>query len=224
MLYESTLVSIILQFITAIIDIYGLQLPVGDNYIILKELLNVELFVQVIELLFYIWLLFSIYSVKNITIFRYADWFITTPLMLITLMAYLSIDNDKHVPLSEFLTKNKSNITIVVLLNVLMLGFGLLSEFLPAHQNALVIAGFIPFVLYFYLIWKEYVSKKIPDTHPFFTRERIYWYFFIIWSLYGVAALMPYIIKNTTLNILDLFSKNAFGIMLVYIISHHRIR
>lgn len=223
MIYETALVSIILQSATALIDIYGLQLPVGDNYTILKEILRLELGVQFIELIFYIWLVFSLHSVRNITLFRYADWFITTPVMLITLMAYLSLDVGKHVSLREFLTNHKSSVIWVTVLNFFMLLFGFLSELYPLQQLPLVLAGCIPFAMYFYHIWKEYLQKPKPDVHPVFTRSRIFWYFVVVWSLYAVAALFPYVLKNTFLNILDLFSKNAFGIMLVYIIAYHRI-
>jgi bacteriorhodopsin len=221
MLIESTLFSIIFQIITGVIDIYGISLPVEDNYSILQELLQVELGVQVIELIFYIWLIYSIHSLKNITLYRYADWFITTPVMLVTLMAYLSIKPNESSSLSNFLKTNKDNVIYVVLLNAAMLLFGVLSEIIPAHKILFVAIGFIPFAMYFYKIYKDYLQTDIKDVHPVFTRKRLFWYFLIIWSLYGIVAFMPYVIKNIGLNILDLFSKNIFGIMLVYIISHH---
>lgn len=225
MLIESTLFSIIFQIITGVIDIYGINLPVRDNYSILQELLQVELGVQIIELIFYIWLIYSINSIKNITTYRYADWFITTPVMLITLMAYLSIDPNEPIKLHTFLSNNKENIVYVVLLNAVMLIFGLLGELFVSGKNFFVALGFIPFAMYFYKIYKEYLlPNKGPlsnDIHPVFTKTRLFYYFLIIWSLYGVVAFFPYVIKNVGLNILDLFSKNAFGIMLVYIISSH---
>ncbi len=221
MLIESTFISIIIQMVTAVIDIYGLTLPVEDNYYILKEILQIELGVQTIELIFYIWLVFSIHSIKNITLFRYADWFITTPVMLITLMAYLTIKPDRPTKLIDFFSEHKTNIIYVVLLNITMLGFGFLSELIPAHKILFVIIGFIPFAMYFYKIYKDYLQTDNKDIHPIFTRSRLFWYFVIVWSLYGVVAFLPYVQKNIGFNILDLFSKNAFGIMLVYIISHH---
>jgi bacteriorhodopsin len=224
MILPTALASIVIQFITAIIDIFGIALPVDNSFQILKDILKVELGVQTIELIFYIWLVFSIHSIKNITLYRYADWFITTPVMLITLMAYLSINPEKTVSLKDFLKTNKSNIWKVVGLNGLMLLFGFLSELFPVHQVALVGLGFIPFVMYFYLIYKEYLQKEKPDVHSFFTRKSIFWYFVVTWSLYGVFALFPYVLKNSALNILDLFSKNAFGMMLVVILWSHRIR
>ena len=45
---------------------------------------------------------------------------------------------------------------------------------------------------------------------------KIFLYFFFFWSLYGVAALMPYKIKNMGYNILDLFAKNFFGVFLAF--------
>jgi len=121
------------------------------------------------------------------------------------------------------LKTDAASIWIVVGLNVLMLLFGFLSELMPKHQLTFVLLGFIPFALYFWHIYEKYLKQDKTNVHPVFTRERIFWYFVVIWSLYGVAALFPYVMKNTFLNILDLFSKNAFGIMLVYIISHHAI-
>ncbi len=223
MILPTTIASIVIQFLTGLIDVWGITLPVESNLQILTDILKVELGVQTIELIFYIWLVYSIHSIKNITLYRYADWFITTPVMLITLMAYLEIDTEKNMSLLDFLRSHKSNILKVVGLNALMLLFGFLSELMPGYQLPLVVLGFIPFVAYFWLIYKEYLQKEKEDVHPVFTRQRIFWYFVFFWSLYGVAAFFPYVIKNTALNILDLFAKNGFGIMLVYILAHHSL-
>ena len=40
----------------------------------------------------------------------------------------------------------------------------------------------------------------------------LFYYFVVVWALYGVAALMSYKWKNVGYNILDLFSKNFFGL------------
>jgi bacteriorhodopsin len=225
MILPTALASIVIQFITGIVNVYGITLPVKDNFKILEDILKLELGVQTIELIFYIWLVYSIHAIKNITLYRYGDWFITTPIMLITLMAYLDldIDLDKTSSLVDFLKIHKSNIIKVVGLNALMLLFGFISEILPSYQLLFVGLGFIPFIAYFWLIYKEYLQKGKKDVHPLFTRERIFWYFFVIWSMYGVFAVLPYVTKNIGFNILDLLSKNGFGIMLVYILSHHII-
>jgi hypothetical protein len=46
----------------------------------------------------------------------------------------------------------------------------------------------------------------------------MFWYFAGVWSLYGVAAIMPYYWKNIGYNILDIFSKNFFGLYLAYVL------
>jgi bacteriorhodopsin len=223
MIYESTLYSIIFQVITSLVDVYGLSLKVDDKYNILKQLLSVELGVQVIELIFYIWLFNSISTHKNITKFRYLDWFFTTPVMLITLMAYLTIEPGRTSDLWDFLKNDNKSILIVLFLNMLMLLFGYVAEINPTYNLLLVILGFIPFAIYYYKIYKEYLipHQSKEEVHPFFTRSRLFWYFVIVWALYGVAALMPYIMKNTAYNILDVFAKNTFGLMLVAIIYHN---
>ena len=74
-----------------------------------------------------------------------------------------------------------------------------------------VILGFIPFLIYYYIIYVNYAVRSESGW-------KIFWYFFFFWSLYGVVAVLPYYIKNTFYNILDLFAKNFFGIFLSYII------
>jgi hypothetical protein len=96
-------------------------------------------------------------------------------------------------------------------LNWLMLFFGYLGEmgFIPVLVG--VVLGFIPFMLYYYIIYANYVT---PSTNGYL----LFWYFAFFWSLYGVVAVLPYYVKNTCYNILDLFAKNFFGLFLSYII------
>jgi hypothetical protein len=70
MLVTSTIISIIIQILTAGIDVWGLTIPLPDNYSIYHDLLKIELGVQTVELIFYIWLATKIKSLSNITIYR----------------------------------------------------------------------------------------------------------------------------------------------------------
>ena len=106
MLYESAYVSLIIQFIVGLINIYGVNINVTNNNKIIKDILKVELGVQIIEFIFYVWMIINFKLIKNITPYRYLDWIITTPTMLITLMSYLN--NKEDYSLKEFLSKNKS--------------------------------------------------------------------------------------------------------------------
>ena len=90
MIYITGIISLLIQFIVGFIDYRASGLPWDPKDEILRDLLIVEVIVQVIEFLFYVWLIYYFSKVsRNITPFRYIDWAITTPLMLITLSAFL---------------------------------------------------------------------------------------------------------------------------------------
>jgi hypothetical protein len=167
--------------------------------------------------MFYVWLAYNFTKILNVTPKRYIDWIITTPTMLITLMIYLIYLNkrveNKINELNLFtLLKENLNIFIpVVLLNWLMLLFGYLGEMRIIPVLLGVFLGFIPFLSYYYIIYVNYVTQNASE-------KLLFWYFFFFWSLYGVVAILPYYVKNSFYNILDLFAKNFFGIFLSYII------
>ena len=211
MLIISTYLSIIIQVITGIINLWGLHLNVDDNKKIFKDLLNIELFIQNIELVFYIWMANNLNIIQNITPYRYLDWIITTPTMLITLMAFL--DKDKNSNLYNYIQKNKYFIIKIIVLNLIMLLFGLAGELKYLDYDSAIILGFIPFIYYFKLIHDKYIKEKTSSENL-----NTYWFYFIIWSLYGIAAFLSYEYKNSSYNILDLFSKNFFSIFLVYLL------
>ena len=150
---------------------------------------------------------------------RYIDWSITTPTMLITLMFYLIFlerreKNEDTTGLNFFdlVIENGKTISNVFILNWAMLFFGYLGEMNIVSTLTGVLLGFVPFLLYYYIIYQKYAIGSSS------TGNKIFWYFFIFWSLYGVVALLPYYLKNGLYNILDLFAKNFFGLFLSYII------
>jgi len=215
MLIISTYLSIIVQVITGIINLWGLHINVDDNKKIFKDLLNVELFIQNIELVFYIWMANNLNIIQNITPYRYLDWIITTPTMLITLMAFLDKDkdNNKNNNLYNYIQKNKYFIIKIIVLNLIMLLFGLAGELKYLDYNSAIILGFIPFIYYFKLIHDKYIIEKTSSENV-----NTYWFYFIIWSLYGIVAFLSYEYKNSAYNIIDLFSKNFFSVFLVYLL------
>ena len=217
-LFHVTLViSIIVQIITGIIDIGAFFVKVPSIYVLIKQLLIIELVVQFFEGMFYFWLAYNSNKDSNVTPKRYIDWVITTPSMLITLMIYLiyltkkAANKTNELDMFTILKDNAHIFIPVVLLNWAMLLFGYLGEMRIIPVLLGVCLGFIPFLLYYYMIYVNYVTK---NTSGYF----LFWYFFIFWSLYGVVAVLPYYLKNAFYNILDLFAKNFFGIFLSYII------
>jgi len=214
MILTSGIVSLIVQFIVGVIDYLAINKEIEPKDEILKDLLKVELFVQVIEFIFYIWLIFYFNQVsKNITPFRYLDWSITTPLMLITLSAYLYHDGSKSTRLSDFVSNHKDSMFKIVALNAMMLVVGLIGEFNYLNPYVSTALGFIPFTLNFKYIKDTFLASS-QDT----LKNALFYWFVFFWSLYGVFALMNYTNKNTGYNILDIFAKNFFGLFLAYAI------
>jgi len=213
--YVTLILSILIQFITGTIEIAAMFIKVPTAYNLIRQLLLLEVSVQVIEGLFYGWLAFNLNTIKNITSKRYIDWVITTPTMLIVLIGYLiyldkrSTDETDGLEFFSLLKENSSVIIPVLLLNWLMLFFGYLGEMNILTPLVGILVGFIPFLLYYYKIFINYVSIQ---------GQYLFWYFFIFWSFYGVVVILPYYIKNAFYNILDLFAKNFFGLFLSYII------
>jgi hypothetical protein len=215
--YTSLITSVIIQVITGIIEVITLFIKVPLKFSFLKQLMLLEIFVQFIEGSFYIYWLYNFKNILNITPKRYFDWIITTPTMLITLMFYLIFlehnNNNTSDKLDFFklFKKEFNTIITVLLLNGGMLLFGYLGETAAIPLLLGVSLGFIPFLIYYYIIYKKYAILSNDGI-------KIYLYFFIFWSLYGIVAVLPYKIKNTCYNILDLFSKNFFGLFLTYLI------
>jgi hypothetical protein len=223
--------SLFIQLLTAIVDLYVLFIKVPIKYLVLKQLLLLEFIVQIVEGTFYVWLAFAFHTIKNVTPYRYYDWYITTPTMLITFSVYLiylknkeelkdkntnKLDSNDHVVLEneDFFTivkKNAKIITYILLLNAAMLTFGLLNERHVLNKYVAVSLGFIPFIAMFYLIYENYAKYSEKGIV-------LFKYFSFVWSLYGVAALMSYHWKNIFYNILDLFAKNFFGLYLAYVL------
>jgi len=211
--YNTLIFSIWVQLVTGIMQLGTFFLTIPPAYFIIKQLMILDLIVQILEGTFYFWLFYNC-DISNITSKRYIDWMFTTPTMLVTLILYLIYLDKKRENKTEdldffdMIKDDKEVIVPVLCLNWIMLFFGYLSEihYIPVLLG--VGLGFIPFLIYYYMIYVNYVTQN----------SHLFWYFFFFWSLYGVAALFPYYIKNACYNILDLFSKNFFGVFLSYLI------
>jgi bacteriorhodopsin len=210
-MYSSLLSSIIIQIMTGLIEFSALFFKVPLQYTFLKQMMMLELFVQFIEGSFYIYWLYHFKMISNITPNRYFDWVVTTPTMLINLIFYLIFLKYKDTETLDFFTLFKSEfstISIVLLLNWMMLLFGYLGETSVIPVSLGVSLGFIPFFIYYYIIYEKYALTNDGLI--------MFFYFLFFWSLYGLVAVLPYKLKNMCYNILDLFAKNFFGLFLTY--------
>jgi len=215
-IYYTGIFSLIVQLIVGVIDFWAINLTIPPAFMLLNELLIMEFIVQAIEFSFYIWMVLNFNTIKNITPIRYYDWMLTTPTMLITFMFYLKFlaDQKQNIKSESFLTelKNKWKVVLnVILLNWAMLFAGYLGEQHVFSYLVTTLLGFVPFLFMFYIIYKNFAIHT-PQG------EKIFWYFSGVWAIYGIAALLPYKIKNSMYNILDLFAKNFFGLFLAYIL------
>lgn len=235
--------SLLIQFITGAVGIHGLMIPLSEEDKVLKEVLIMEMVVQVIEFCFYIWLAYGLFSYSkksnfplfDVTKRRYIDWFITTPTMLLSTIIFLQYikikekkkkeeekemiteDQKKKENLSylEFIKTHKKIITLIILSNAMMLLFGYLVENQKMDKYTGIGIGFIFLVISFYLIYKEFAIHSEDG-------KKLFFFMFLIWSLYGVAAIFPFYIKNISYNVLDVFAKNFFGIFLYLMILWRR--
>jgi len=171
----------------------------------IRNIMNLETCISIIAAFFYGKFITSIekkgvidYKEMNST--RYADWAITTPIMLLVLvLVFLYNTNGGALPISSYL--------VILLLNYGMLGFGYLGETGVMNKLFANITGFVFFAGLYGYIYNTFLSKKYN-----FENMLLYFTFLILWTLYGVVYFMEDISKNFGYNILDLFSKCFVGI------------
>ena len=215
LIYTTGIMSLIIQIMTSIIDAYALHLPVSPAFINIKNLLWIEYIVNIIEGTFYVWMIHNFAKIKNITISRYHDWSISTPIMLFTYCMYLlhtrNLEENKNHDLFNLINDEKYTLITIMLLNWSMLFFGYIGELGKMNVKLSTFLGFIPFFTMFYIIYENYSKYSTIGVNTFY-------YFSFVWGLYGIAALMSYEVKNIMYNILDLFSKNFFALYLAYIV------
>jgi bacteriorhodopsin len=136
---------------------------------------------------------------KEIIETRYIDWSITTPLMLLALCVVLSSEIKQVVHLPIML--------LIVILNYVMLYAGYLGETKILDRTTANIAGFLPFFAMFGLIYWKYVAPKYNLAN-----RTLFYFYLVVWSLYGIVYLFDDEIKNIAMNILDLFAKCLIGL------------
>jgi hypothetical protein len=190
----------------------------------LKYILGIETCVTIIASIAYSFLIKSYVSKQNfdLTFYRYLDWFTTTPLLLISLIIYLSYisnkyENEKTKETSDdtfniVLKDNK--VLLIILLNFAMLVFGYMGESRLMNYILANILGYIPFILMLYIIWKNYCNQS--NIHVFII-------FSIIWSMYGIVYYFDNNSKNISYNILDIIAKVGFGILIWYHVIQYKL-
>jgi bacteriorhodopsin len=136
---------------------------------------------------------------KELSLIRYLDWCITTPMMLIVLCGALAYNIKKHVHIWTILA--------ILCLNYVMLGVGYLGETDALDKVTAAGTSFVTFFLMYGIIYYKYIRPKFHLPNYI-----LYGLYFVIWTLYGVVYFFNEETKNFLTNILDLIAKCFVGI------------
>lgn len=169
-----------------------------------RHILNIETAISLIAGYFYSLFLEKINArgsipYSEITVLRYVDWAMTTPLMLLVLAMFLSSHVKKELTLSVLLT--------VIGLDFAMLYAGYLGEIGQLERWTAWGIGFLAFFGMYGLLYNTFLSIKCHLTNYV-----VFSIFVGFWALYGVFYLTDEVTKNVGMNILDLFAKCFVGI------------
>lgn len=222
LVYQTMYASIIIQILTSVISLHGFFIKLDPSDHILKGILGIETLVQFIETFTYFWIIMTIHKIDNMTPRRYFDWAITTPIMLISTIIYMDYVSDKETngstykTLTEFYDKNKIDIIKLVVYNGFMLLFGYLGEKEIISKEIGIPIGFLFFFLSFHLIYTKYAYKTQSG-------KNLFYFVFIVWFMYGIAAMFSPIRKNISYNMLDVVAKNFYGLFIYYKILQLRV-
>ena len=234
--------SILVQIITGVITLGAVFFKLAPKDMILHDIILMETIVQFVELAFYIFISYYLVkiSVSGVTPLRYFDWVFTTPTMLLSTIMFfdyknkqqsrdshdketkeaMSVINNKSEGLKEetpsirfmdFVKEHKAIIIRIFAYNFLMLMFGYLGEIGKMNLHIANAIGFLFFGLTFYTIWSNYVKKSTVVIN-----HQLFYFMFVVWALYGVAALVSPLLKNIGYNFLDIIAKNFYGLFIFY--------
>lgn len=178
---------------------------------VIRHIMNLETCVSIVAAVFYYTFITQLKEAKDkqepvpfkdITMTRYTDWTITTPLMLLSLCIVLSSENKISFYFSSFL--------VVLILNFGMLASGYMGETKMIDKQFGLMIGFIFFFALFAYIWYMYMSTGKTT----FGASMTFFIYLIIWSMYGLIYFAEERTKNILYNILDLIAKALVGIFL----------
>lgn len=209
----TTKLSLAAQLATLVFGTVILFLPQDEAYEYRNDvvaILVVEGASQLVELLYYT-IAVCVFTGSIQTWTRYIDWYISTPVMIVSTAMFFRHRQRQDV--SVALRLEDPFVVMSVCLNQLMLSFGLLMEFHLLGKCVGIVPGFAAFVASYALLGQTLDEEDAMSVILFFT-------IFFVWSLYGVAALLPYTSKNVSYNALDIVSKNFYGVFVgVYLLT-----
>jgi hypothetical protein len=197
---QTTNLSIIIQ---ALSGVYTARIFGKTEPKLLVQAVNLEVFVTIVQFLFYIGLIRN-HSIETMAITRYYDWVITTPLMLISMSTYFLYKGGEEGNIIDVIKKYKKQFSKIITLNLVMLIAGYLGEVGYISKEIAFIIGTFAFIMTFTIIYKEMNGAG----------KGIFNLIACVWGMYAVAYMLPNTQKNVLYNALDLVSKNLFAVLL----------
>jgi len=193
---DSFLVSyLVLLGYTSITLIEAIRTPIVN----VRHIMNIETAVSIVASIvygfFYEQVKTGTYDLKSFTHYRYIDWVITTPMIILGLLLFYN-QRLAAIPYETF--------GRIVLLDWAMLLAGYMGEIGVIPRITGFLAGFAALFMVFYVI----VMYAIPKG----SNLSAFYIFAFLWSMYGVAYMQDEATKNLMYNILDVNSKALFGI------------
>jgi len=146
-------------------------------------------------------------QLENVTTVRYIDWFLTTPLLLVSFALYTAYSNGKGTAGNTDL--DGIPLIYIIVLNTLMLVSGFLGETKKIGLYTGFFLGFAFFAPLMYLLYDKYVKDSEEDGNLI-----VFILFVIVWGLYGFSYLLKTKWKNISYNTLDVISKAGFGMLI----------
>ena len=198
--------SLLIQVISGIANVVLVALSnnIGSD---LQIILALDTIAQFIEFVYYV--VAVCYMKDGIrTWTRYFDWFFSTPMMLITMGMFFRYrdEHDVETALSH------PYMVLSLLSNALMLLFGFGAEIGQLSRTNGLFGGSIAYIATF-----TFLSILIPPND--YLCIGLFTFTTVVWGLYGVAFIFSFTVRNVAYNLLDIFSKNVFGLFLAaYII------
>ena len=210
---RSAQLSLFLQFVSGVANVLGFFLTPSANLQTnevndVKIIMAVETSSQFIEFLYYLVAVFIWNGIID-TWTRYIDWFISTPIMLVSTAMFFShrrMVYSSEGDMLDIFTDWK--LYVMISLNTLMLIMGFCVELKVLPEATGNIFGACALVGSFTMM-AFFVPKDDEWSTPFF------YTMYGVWFLYGLAAILPKDQKNTSYNLLDVVAKNFYGVFLL---------
>jgi len=202
----TTQASIIVQALSTVFSVKGILTPVAASKQVLVNVLKLELLVTSIQLAWYV-NLYKSFNLATMSTRRYSDWFITTPLMILSMAVYYVYESGKTFTFEKY----KNSLVQMFVANFIMLFVGFLAEKGLMDRVVALGIGFAAFGFVFKKLYDEFRTEESDEIYKLLTG---------VWALYGVAFMLPDVQKNIMYNGLDLISKNFFSFFLYRKIVH----